>query len=185
MIRTTVVVASGNPVKLEAARRGFETMLPGRDLRLETLRVRSGVPDQPRGDAETRLGAENRAEGAARRRPEAGFWVGIEGGVEDGPDGMTPFAWVVVRSADRAGASRTATFHVPPAVAELVREGRELGEADDLVFGTEDSKRREGAVGLLTEGAVTRAGLYEQAVALALIPFRNEQLFASDTTAPA
>lgn len=177
-MRVTVVVASGNPVKLAAARRGFELMLPNREIGLEPFPVPSGVPDQPRGDPETRRGAETRAEEAARRRPGADYWVGIEGGVEDGPDGMTAFAWVVVRSPRRAGASRTASFPVPPPVAELVRAGRELGEADDEVFGTEGSKSREGAVGLLTEGAVSRARLYEQAVALALIPFRNEELFA-------
>jgi non-canonical (house-cleaning) NTP pyrophosphatase len=54
----------------------------------------------------------------------------------------------------------------------------ELGDADDRVFGCTDSKREGGAVGLLTGGTIDRTGLYQHAVALALIPFRNADLYA-------
>jgi non-canonical (house-cleaning) NTP pyrophosphatase len=53
----------------------------------------------------------------------------------------------------------------------------ELGDADDLVFGRQNSKQKSGAVGLLTHNRVTRRTLYEQAVVLALIPFINPDLY--------
>jgi len=53
----------------------------------------------------------------------------------------------------------------------------ELGEADDVVFGTNNSKQANGAVGLLTDNALTRAELYTEGVILALIPLRNESLY--------
>ena len=63
------------------------------------------------------------------------------------------------------------------AIAELVRGGIELGEADDQVFGTQGSKQHNGAVGLLTHDVLTRDGFYAQAVQLALIPLINPHLY--------
>ncbi|MDD5645622.1 MAG: DUF84 family protein, partial [Candidatus Bipolaricaulis sp.] len=66
---------------------------------------------------------------------------------------------------------------LPDAVAQLVRQGMELGAADDRVFGRMGSKLDQGAVGLLTGGIIDRTALYEHAVILALIPFRNDALY--------
>ncbi len=172
-----VVLASGNPVKKRATANGFRRVFPDVELEVDGVSVSSGVPHQPRSDAETLAGAENRAAGARHARPRADYWVGIEGGIADDGQEMTAFAWIVVRSASLQGRSRTGTFPLPPEVAALVRQGHELGEGDDIVFGRTGSKQQEGAVGLLTGGVVDRARLYEQSVVLALIPFRNACLY--------
>lgn len=152
-------------------------MFPDRTWDVRGLPVSSGVSHQPMGDAETLRGAEARARNARVQDASADFWVGIEGGCEDRDGVLHGFAWVVVLSATREGRSRTASFEIPPAVANLVRQGVELGDADDRVFGRQNSKQGNGAVGLLTADAVDRVALYEPAVVLALIPFRNEALF--------
>lgn len=172
-----VVVGSGNPVKLEAARAAFGRVFPDVDHRVEGLPVPSGVPDQPRGVEETRRGARNRVGAAADRRPEADFWVGIEGGVLERGAAMYAFARICVRSVEGEGESSSGIFRVPEPVAERVRAGAELGAADDEVFGTEASKRGQGAVGLLTGGAVDRTELYAQGVCLALAPFVHPGLY--------
>jgi non-canonical (house-cleaning) NTP pyrophosphatase len=92
---------------------------------------------------------------------------------------MLAFAWIVVRSRDRLSKGRSGAFCLPPAIADLVRQGKELGEADDVIFGQSNSKQAAGAVGLLTNNVIDRAGLYEHAMILALIPFKNEALYAS------
>ncbi len=167
-----VVVGSRNPVKLQAAQRGFERFFPGHAVAVEGVEVPSGVAEQPVGDAETRRGARQRALRAREAVPEAAFWVGLEGGVAWEGDDLFSFAWIAVLGADgRWGLARSGTFLLPPAVAALIREGLELGVADDRVFGAYDSKRKMGAVGLLTDGAIDRAALYEHALLLALIPF--------------
>ena len=51
------------------------------------------------------------------------------------------------------------------------------GDADDVVFERSNSKQANGAVGLLTGDVITRASLYAHAVVLALIPFRNMELY--------
>jgi inosine/xanthosine triphosphatase len=179
-----VIVASHNPVKLAAVRGGFERMFPERNFVFEAIHASSGVADQPLSTAETLLGARNRAEGARRAMADADFWVGVEGGIEDSPEGMCAFAWVVVLSRERRGKGRTATFFLPDRIAELVRGGKELGEADDIVFGHTNSKQKNGAIGLLTHDVIDRTGLYEAGVVVALIPFQNPDLFAAELANP-
>ena len=179
----TVVVASTNPVKVQAAVNGFRRMFPEVALNVVTVMVSSGVRQQPLSDEETLTGAWNRVQQAVVLAPEADYWLGIEGGVEDTSAEMTAFAWIVVRSRRGVGKSRTATFVLPPPVAQLIRQGRELGEADDIVFNRVNSKQDKGAVGILTGDVIDRTQLYEQAVILALMPFKNEALYEADGSA--
>lgn len=172
----TVIVTSTNPVKIEATRAGFAALFPAQDFHFEGLSADSGVSPQPMSYAETLQGARNRIASARRLRPGAACYVGIEGGVEDTAEGMEVFAWVVVQAGRLEAKARTAVFYLPQEVAGLVRQGYELGAADDIVFGRQHSKQQNGAVGLLTADAVTRASYYTQAVILALIPFKNPGL---------
>ncbi len=172
-----VVVASRNPVKLRAAAQAFERAFPDGPVQVGGMDVSSGVSAQPMSDAETRAGAENRVVAARRDAADADWWVGIEGGVEDGAAGMLAFAWVVVTDAERRGCARSLSFALPQALAERLSTGMELGEADDEVFGRTDSKRRDGAIGLLTGGLIDRTALYQPTVVAALIPALNPTLY--------
>jgi len=172
-----LVVASRNPVKLRATRQAFERAFPQQSFDVAALAVDSGVADQPMSDVETREGAENRLAAARAQMPDAHWWVAIEGGVEDSAAGMLAFAWVAVENGSRHGRARSLAFPLPEALAERVSMGMELGEADDEVFGRTDSKRRDGAIGLLTGGLIDRAALYEPAVVAALIPALNPTLY--------
>lgn len=172
-----LVVASHNPVKLAAAEAGFRRMFPGEDCHVQAVQVDTGLAAQPHGDEETLQGALWRARLAMQAEPQAHLWFGIEGGVQDTPQGMTAFAWVAALSQTSRGQARTGTFYLPPAVAALVRQGMELGEADDIVFGRVNSKQENGAVGLLTGDVIDRRALYIPAVILALIPHKNPALY--------
>jgi len=136
-------------------------------------------------DNETLRGALNRVQNARALEPDAHYWVGIEGGVDTHSGSVESFAWVVVIGKDeRTGKARTAAYYLPEETAKLVREGMELGHADDLVFGRTNSKQSSGSVGLLTDDVIDRFAYYVQAVILALIPFKNANLtFASKQTA--
>ena len=60
---------------------------------------------------------------------------------------------------------------------ELINQGKELGEADDIVFGQSNSKQKNGAVGILTNNIIDRTQFYVEAMVLALIPFLNEDIY--------
>lgn len=172
-----IIVSSTNPVKLDAVRRGFARIYHRDEFWIESLNVPSGVSAQPMSDAETLTGAINRVEAARLTRPEAEFWVGIEGGISTIEQDLVAFAWVVIRSNTIWGKARTGTFFLPTPVADLVRQGKELGEADDLIFQRQNSKQSDGAVGILTHNAIDRTMLYTEAVVMALIPFINPYFY--------
>ena len=173
----TIIVASTNPVKLNAAVQGFSAMFPEEEFRAFPAKAVPAISVQPMSDAETLQGAGERAGMVRDQYPEADYWVGIEGGAEEMNGQIGVFAWVVVLDRERQSKGRSGEFFLPEKVAALVREGVELGEADDRVFGRSNSKQQNGAVGLLTGDAVDRAGLYVPAVIFALIPFKNPELY--------
>ena len=174
---STLVVASVNPVKVQAVLNGFRRLFPVVEFSIRTVSVPSDVAHQPMSEEETLRGALNRSEKARQAQPQADYWIGIEGGVQPIGSELAAFAWIVVRSTSHIGKARSGTFFLPPAVAELIRQGKELGEADDMVFNRSNSKQDNGAVGLLTDNLIDRVHLYEQAVILALIPFKNKALY--------
>ncbi|HDQ74180.1 MAG TPA: non-canonical purine NTP phosphatase [Chloroflexi bacterium] len=173
-----IVLASENPVKIEATLQGFQMMFPGETFDVLSVSVPSRVDDQPRSREETLQGALNRAQGAAERAPEADYWVGIEGGIEEIAGEMAVFAWIVVRSSDLIGKSQTGMFFLPPKIKTLIEQGLEMGEADDIVFDMTDSGQKEGAIGVLTENVIDRARFYQHAVILALVPFKNTRFYS-------
>lgn len=166
-----VSLGSTNPVKRRAAESALQQLLGASAARVSCVEVDSGVPGQPWGDEQTRLGASNRALAALEACGAAAgtLGLGLEGGVASEAGRLWAFSWaVVVGTGGERGEARSAAFALPASVAAWLTRGLELGDAMDRTFGVEGSKRDLGAVGLLTGGALDRAALYAQPVLLAL-----------------
>jgi len=174
---TKIIVASKNPTKINATKLGFEKIFLATTIDCEGVSVPSNVSDQPMSNEETLQGATNRATHAKKDFPKANYWIGIEGGIEKVGEEMMAFAWIVILSKDKMGKSRTGTFFLPSPVVELINQGKELGEADDIVFGHSNSKQKNGAVGILTNNIIDRTQFYIEAMVLALIPFLNKKIY--------
>ncbi len=169
-------VGSTNPVKINCVTHAVQQFWP--DAQTVGVSTDSQVSDQPTSDKEMFIGARNRARHALALTPEATHGVGLEGGVFDSPQGMWAYAWmVVVNRQDRVGIGQSGRFMLPEGVAALVREGLELGEADDRFFGASNSKQKAGAIGLLSDGRIDRLRLYEQGVTFALLPFLHPEFY--------
>ena len=175
----TITIASANPIKANAMLTGFKSMFPAEQFTVRQALTSLSLPSQPATDEETMSCAEQRAFNIRELAPDSDSWVGIEGGVAAWPIGMGAFAWVVIVDREgQVGRGRTGEFFLPEKIAALVRQGMELGEADDKVFSRKNSKHSSGAIGLLTAEAINREELYTPAVIFALIPFRNPELYA-------
>jgi len=172
-----VIIASKNPVKINAVKIGFEKMFPLEKFKFKGISVPSNVNNQPKNDKETMLGGINRANNAKNNFPNANYWVGIEGGIEEIDNEMTVFAWIIIKSKNNEGKAKTGTFFLPKKIIELIKAGEELGKADDIVFGHINSKQKNGAVGILTGNIITRTNYYTEAIILALIPFKNPKIY--------
>ncbi|WP_146741455.1 DUF84 family protein, partial [Lonsdalea populi] len=95
--------------------------------------------------------------------------VGVEAGIEDN---MT-FAWMVIENATIRGESRSASLMLPETILQGIREGRELGDEMVRLSGIQNVKQKGGAIGVFTNGKLTRTSVYHQALLLALVPFQN------------
>lgn len=171
------MVGSKNPVKIKCTENAFQALFEDSFI-VQGLSVDPQVATQPHGDVETYTGAYNRANECKKAFPEADYWVGIEGGVDEVGEQMVAFAWLVVlNNSSIIGKAKTGTFFLPEAISKLIREGMELGEADDKVFQRTNSKQGNGSVGILTNGVVNRMEFYGQGLILALIPFVQKTLY--------
>lgn len=170
-----VAVGSTNPVKAQAVDAALRAVV--HDLEVVAVDVDPGIPDQPVGDVETRRGAVNRAR-QALQKVNADLGVGLEGGLLDTEFGVMTCAWcAIVDSRGALGVGGSVNVLLPPAVVDTVSQGAELGDAVDQLTGIEDTKRRMGAVGVLTDGLTDRQGAYQHLVTMALARFINPQYY--------
>jgi inosine/xanthosine triphosphatase len=172
-----IIICSKNPVKRNATVLGFQSLFSNEDFEVQEVNISSGVSAQPMTEEETLQGARQRVEKALNKYPGNDYYVGIEGGVEIKNNEMECFAWVYIRGNGKVGKGRTGTFILPYKIAELVKQGKELGEADDIVFEQINSKQKMGTIGVLTRNIIDRTEFYKPAVILALVPFINEDLY--------
>ena len=172
-----IIIASRNPIKINATKLAFEEMVPDNFFQFEGVNISSDISDQPMSNNETLKGAINRSNNAKIECIDADYWIGIEGGVEKKGNEMQVFAWIYIQSKEMVGKARTATFDLPKKIIELIDSGMELGDADDIIFNRRNSKQKNGAVGILTKDLIDREKYYTHAIIMALIPFKNMDLY--------
>ena len=152
-----------------------------RGLRSRGWACRPGCRAQPVGD-DTFTGAENRARALVALNAERGlaadFCVGLEGGIAQYHGRWFAFGAICIAdAAGRLGFGVSPLFELPPGMVGRSAGRRELGHVIDRLAGEHNTKQRGGAIGILTGGRITRRELYAQGVAMALIPFLNEEMY--------
>lgn len=173
-----IIVASKNPVKVNATLIAFEKMFPEELFEAEGVEVSSDISDQPMSHDETLNGALNRIRNAKQQNPEAHYFVGIESGIEHQNNEMGDVTWAVIESKEgKTGKGKSSMYFLPEKIRQHIRNGIELGKADDLVFGRTNSKQGNGMIGYLTRDALTRVDYTVNALLCALIPFKNPDLY--------
>lgn len=175
-----IAVGSENEVKVAAVREAFRKAFPRLNVSVRGVRARSGVAEQPLGDATWR-GARARAAAALRGWAKADYGVGIEAGLHKH---RAIGRWLDVQYVavlDRAGsvsASHGGGFYYPDDATRAIRTGKTVSDvlgpmAQDPRLGS-----TTGAVGFLSRGALDRRALTAQAVLLALLPRIRAELYA-------
>jgi inosine/xanthosine triphosphatase len=190
-----VRVGSANEPKIAAVRAAIAAYAPRASV--EGAAVESGVSDQPVGAAEIARGARNRAR-AALALGSCDLAVGYEDGLlrlelGDGAADWLNMGCAVVCDGQREGLGFSSGFAYPPAIAERAAERREpIGELFDALWsslrgGQQDvlpSAQREGNIGKLSLGVLSRSDYARHAVVCALLRFVQPDLYdAGDTLA--
>jgi inosine/xanthosine triphosphatase len=166
----TFFVGSANPTKVNAAKLATAHQWP--DAVVEGFDVESGVSHQPNSDAETRQGAEQRAQRALARglkhrekkttdQSETILGIGMEGGIFEKDGEMWSTVWVaVVDMEGKFWVANGARFKVPLLVAERIRQGEEMGHAVQHITKLDNIKQKHGMLGVITENFISRTEEY-------------------------
>jgi len=170
-----IAVGSKNPVKVGAVRSVIERAWPRAEV--IAVDVDPDVSAMPMSDLECIDGARNRAEQALQHEG-VDVGIGLEGGVNQDPDGLMLLGWVVALDRNgREGVGGGARLPLPKQIAQRVVSGEELGPVMDELLGQSNVKQRGGAVGALTNGLVLRKETFAVAVAYALAPFVSPDFY--------
>lgn len=172
----TIIVGSKNPVKINAAKHIFTQFFSDHIIDCTGVNALSGVPEQPIGEEETRIGAQNRIE-YCKQHYQADYYVSMEGGAALFSYGAATFAYVVIDDTANQVVGRSSNLPLPRVLYDALLNGEELGDVMDRAFNTTNIKQKGGAIGLLTNNHATRESTYTQALTLAMAPFLHSNLY--------
>ncbi len=171
-----VAVGSTNSVKVKAVENVFRRVYG--EVSVESVPAASGVPSQPFGQ-ETVTGAINRAKSAfAPQKFDMG--VGIEAGLfkVGGEVELTiDIQFCAIYDGSWLTLGCGSGFEYPPTVLDEVLSGKEVGDVMSRVVGIDNLGEKQGAIGVLSKGMLTRTQLTEQSVFMALIPRMSPGLY--------
>ena len=177
-----IAVGSDNPVKIEAVKAVMAQVFPRAEI--VSVKVISGVSDNPADDAEAITGAKERAS-RARAAVSGDLGVGLEGGTTVVAGRLMTGGWAAVYDGERFYVGGGGHLVLPPAVSRKVQEeGKELGRAMDEFVGARDTKRKMGAIGILSRGLSDRQRAYQEILAYALAPLISKKFYSDDLRLP-
>jgi inosine/xanthosine triphosphatase len=150
-----IIIGSNNPAKIEAVKSAFQG-----EYQFVSIDVPSGVNEQPFSDEETIKGAINRAENALTFGL-GDIGIGLEGGVQVTSYGLFLCNWGALKLKGHppilAGGAR---IPLPEEIAKRLRGGEELGPVMDSFANKQNLRKKEGAVGVLTNGKIDRVEMF-------------------------
>ena len=172
-----VAVGSENPTKINPVKEVFSHHF--KKIKVVGVKVPSGVKEQPLDTKEMFQGALNRAKTALKKVKDASYGVGIEGGVNKYSYGWFEQSIVVIVDKKRnIGVGSSGGLVLPPKVIRRIKEGKNLEEAVDELFGTKKIGEGIGMFGIFTKGVVTRSEGVKHGVAFALARFLHKEIYS-------
>lgn len=150
-----VVVGSTNPTKVNAIKQLFP------EKTIEFINAPSKVTEQPFSDEETKEGAVNRATYAVKHVTNATIGIGLEGGVTLLKEKLYLCNWgaLVTNKGEKFVASG-AKILLPNPIAKRLKAGEQLGKVMADLTADKNVRRKDGAVGILTNGRMKRQQMY-------------------------
>ncbi|WP_096152910.1 MULTISPECIES: DUF84 family protein [Bacillus] len=154
-----VVIGSRNPAKIKAVENAIKAL--GLHLTVIGKEVESGVSAQPMTDSETLQGAKNRAFNCSTE-DETVFAIGLEGGIDIVNEQLIVCNWgALVDKEGNVFLASGARIPLPDHFQAELKGGRELGQIMNDFCNRNDISKKEGAVGIFTNGAINRIEMFE------------------------
>ncbi|TMU86058.1 DUF84 family protein [Bacillus sp. BHET2] len=159
-----IAIGTTNPAKVQAIQKAF--LAHYEDVQFQQIKTESYVSDQPLSDQETIEGALNRAKGVLRAT-DSDVGIGLEGGVSDSLYGMFLCNWgALVDSRGNEIIGGGARIPLPIDISYELKAGKELGPLMDEYTQRTGIRQKEGAIGVYTNGLITREEMFSHVVQL-------------------
>lgn len=153
-----IIIGSKNLTKIKAVENVFL------DEDVISLDVPSDVSVQPFSDEETMMGATNRAKNC---RSSDAVGIGLEGGVMYLENQLFLCNWGALATPDKKVFTASgARIPLPDEIEVQLKAGFELGDLVDIFAERHGLRNKEGAIGVFTNGQVTRQGMFTHIVQL-------------------
>ncbi|HLO12021.1 MAG TPA: DUF84 family protein [Pseudoneobacillus sp.] len=150
-----IIIGTKNPAKILAVQNAFIG-----ENEFISVDVPSGVSEQPFSDEETIKGAINRAQ-EALEMGKGDIGIGLEGGVQESSYGLLLCNWgALVYKGQTPIIAGGARILLPEEIAIRLRNGEELGPIMDDYAKKQNIRKKEGAVGVFTNGKIDRAAMF-------------------------
>ncbi len=149
-----IIIGSLNPTKVGAVKKVFN------QYKVKGLNVSSNVSNQPLTDQETMQGAINRAHNA-RVAGGSEIGIGLEGGVIIDNDRLFLCNWGALVYENEVILASGAKILLPSEFINDLRNGTELAVLMERYTNEKDIRSKEGAVGVFTNGRITRTEIFE------------------------
>ena len=170
-----LAIGSYNPVKIEATRKASSIFW--KDPEVFGFDANSDITEMPMTKEETRDGAKNRANSALRwlRKNEQDgilLGVGMEGGVCSFRGDWYLFGATFVTDGNVESWGGETMVRLPIKMYEGLEGGKiELGTVTDNLTGEKETKKRGGAIAVLSDNKILRDDLFDFALQQALTPW--------------
>lgn len=170
LFQKTVVVASTNPVKLEAVQKSFtkkfgndlEHRMPNAIPYIISIETASGVASTPLSKEETFQGALNRIQAIKEKHPDADYYVAIEGGFYK-PSNSKYFwqtGYIIIADQKNQVQAKVIEHMLPKELSVLIESGNGRGSSVDKLRGMNNTKQGTGVTGYASNDLVTRLDMY-------------------------
>lgn len=173
-----ILIATKNPTKVEGAKRAFSKFFS--DFEIEGIPASSDVNDEPVNE-ELFAGAKNRVanlkEYAKNNGIKADYYIAIESGITNQLG-----TWLIINMAvieDKNGKTSVGSSSGFPVPEKYVDEiiSTDLGKVMDKIFNEKELRSKQGGIALLTNDAISRYDLTDQAFVMALTKFVNGNIW--------
>lgn len=158
-----VIVGTKNKDKVKIVKGALNKL--NLDVDIDSAEVDSGIVEQPLDKETTRKGAINRAMRARKSKPEADFWVGLEGGLHEHDEGyhLITLACLIDKEGNQY-IDEGEEIHLPDEVSNRVKKGEWFG---DVI--REYSKDND-----IDENLITRLAPFTRAVQSAYVEYLKQ-----------
>lgn len=123
-----IIVGTQNKDKVKIVKDSFTNL--HLEVEVNSVAVKSGIMGQPLDKRTTKKGAINRAKDAKKKKPDADFWIGLEGGLHNYDDGyhLVTFTCLIDKNENKFIGEGN-EIHLPKEVTRKVKNGEWFGDA--------------------------------------------------------